>query len=298
LLYFIDESGHDHKESPYEVLAAVAIAERDLWNLILSIRAAELEFFGVRLADVGLEFKGKRLLKRKTFRLASEGDPVPASERLNLVQTLLLRGGEAEKTGSQMPVRHRELVAYGQAVLAFVGRVLAIMAQHRVKTFAALVETSAPHPANKNFLRRDYAFLFERFYYHLQTLDEAEMGLIVFDELEKVQSRILLEQMGHYFLDTAKGALRSARIVPEPFFVHSDLTTVVQLADLLAYTANWAIRLNRMDLPKREELSEFAQLFFDLRFVGKKEDAQTNQEWPVYGMFYLDDLRPRSERLV
>ncbi|HNY27900.1 MAG TPA: DUF3800 domain-containing protein [Candidatus Sumerlaeota bacterium] len=298
MLYFIDESGHDHKESPYEVLAAVAIAERDLWNLILSIRSAELEFFGVRLADVGIELKGKKLLKRKIFRLAGEGEPVSPTERLDLVRTLLLRNFAAKKKKLQIPPKQRELISYGQAVLAFVGRVLAIMAQHRVKTFAALVETSAPHPVNNDFLRRDYAFLFERFYYHLQTLDEAEMGLIVFDELEKVQSRILLEQMGHYFLDTGKGTLRSARIVPEPFFVHSDLTTAVQLADLLAYTANWAIRLNRMDQPKREELVELSDMFFDLRFVGRKEKAEKNQEWPVYGMFYLDDLRPRSERPI
>lgn len=45
MLYFIDESGHDRRESPYEVLAAVAIHERDLWNVIQAIRHAELEFF-------------------------------------------------------------------------------------------------------------------------------------------------------------------------------------------------------------------------------------------------------------
>jgi hypothetical protein len=47
MLLFIDESGHDHKETPYEVLAGVAIRERDLWNLIQAIRNAELEFLGV-----------------------------------------------------------------------------------------------------------------------------------------------------------------------------------------------------------------------------------------------------------
>jgi hypothetical protein len=67
VLFFIDESGHDHGDAPYEVLAAVAVAEGDLWNLIQAIRAAEIKFFGVHLAEVGVEFKGKKLLKKKAM---------------------------------------------------------------------------------------------------------------------------------------------------------------------------------------------------------------------------------------
>jgi hypothetical protein len=85
MLFFIDESGHDHGEAPYEVLAAVAVSERDLWNLI-------------------------------------------------------------------------------QAVRAFVLRVLELCASYRAKAFAAMVNTKAPRPMGPNLLRRDYAFLFQRFY--------------------------------------------------------------------------------------------------------------------------------------
>lgn len=122
------------------------------------------------------------------------------------------------------------------------------------------------------------------------------MGLIVFDELDKARSRILLEQMGSYFLQTAVGYRRSARIVPEPFFVHSDLTTAVQLAVLVAYCASWAIRLNHMSKPARENLKPLARLVFELRYVGRRFDEQDGNEWPVYGMFYLDDLRPGRDR--
>jgi hypothetical protein len=31
---FIDESGHDRKASPYEVLAGIAVRDRDLWPMI------------------------------------------------------------------------------------------------------------------------------------------------------------------------------------------------------------------------------------------------------------------------
>jgi hypothetical protein len=67
MLLFVDESGHDHGEAPYEVLAGVAVSERDLWNLIQAIRAAELEFFGIHMTEVGIEFKGKKLLKNKSL---------------------------------------------------------------------------------------------------------------------------------------------------------------------------------------------------------------------------------------
>jgi len=295
MLYFIDESGHDHRDSPYEVLAAVAIQERDLWNVIQAIRNAELKYFGVPLAQVGIELKGTKLLKRKTFRLAAEAEPLEAEERRNLVRELVLEGYEAEKSGRQARVSFRGLVAYGQTVLAFVDSVFRTMARFRIKTFAALVEPSALRPTDGNQLRRDYAFLFERFYYHLETVSETEMGLIVFDELEKTKSKILLGQMGRYFLETHTGYTRSARIVPEPFFVHSDLTTAVQLADLVAYCASWGIRLNQMTAPARAELKTFSDMVFGLRFVGNRIQEE-GKEWPVYGMFYLDDLRPKSER--
>jgi len=297
VLYFIDESGHDHGASPYEVLAAVAVQERELWNLIQAIRDAELEFFGVRFSEVGIEFKGTKLLKKKTFRLAGEGDLIPPDERRDLVRGLVVRGHEAKQTGVQAHVTFRELVAYGQAVRAFVERVFLLMGRYRVKTFAALVDPAAPRHAEAGFLRRDYAFLFQRFFYHLEDTSSDEMGLIVFDELDKARSRILLDQMSGYFLRAEVGYRRSARVVPEPFFVHSDLTTAVQLADLVAYCASWAIRLARMDKPVRVELEPLARLVFDLRYVGRRLDEEGGQEWPVYGMFHLDDLRPRRERL-
>ena len=296
MLYFIDESGHDHGESPYEVLAAVAIQERELWNLIQAIRDAELEFFGVRFAEVGIEFKGKKLLRRKTFRLAGQDGPIQPDERRDLVRTLVQRGHQEEHAVIREKVSRRELTAYGQASLAFAERVFLLMGRYRVKTFAAMVNPTAPRPDPGDYLRRDYAFLFERFFYQLEATSENEMGLIAFDELDKAKSRILLNQMSGYFLQSEIGYRRSARIVPEPFFVHSDLTTAVQLADLVAYCANWGIRLKNMSNPIREELKPLGRLIFDLRYVGKRFDEQDNREWPVYGMFYIDDLRPLKRR--
>jgi hypothetical protein len=144
-------------------------------------------------------------------------------------------------------------------------------------------------------LRKDYAYLFERFFYYLEDFSPDEIGLVVFDELEKAQSRILIKQMERYFLETEKGYQRSARIVPEPFFVHSDLTTAVQLADIVAYCFNWGARLNRMTEETRSDIEPFSKLAFDMRYVGKRFD-EIGTEWPYYGVFYLDDLRPKRDR--
>jgi len=92
MLFFIDESGHDHGEAPYEVLAAVAVSERDLWNLIQAVRSAEIEFFGIHFSEVGVEFKGKKLLKNKTFRHARQGPPIEPARRRDLVREFLLKG--------------------------------------------------------------------------------------------------------------------------------------------------------------------------------------------------------------
>ncbi len=298
MLFFIDESGHDHGDAPYEVLAAVAVAERDLWNLIQAIRAAEIQFFGVHLGEVGVEFKGKKLLKNKTFRHARQGPEIEPNWRRDLAREFLRKGWRETQGGPSEARTKDEFTAYGQAARAFAIRILEICASHHAKTFAALVNTKAPRAADPNMLRRDYAFLFQRFYYYLEDRSPTEMGLVVFDELEKAKSRILIQQMERYFLETEKGYQRSSRIVPEPFFVHSDLTTAVQLADIVAYCFNWGTRLNKMKAATRPEIERFAELAFNMRYVGRRFDETDGKEWPVYGVFYVDDLRPKQEREV
>ena len=248
------------------------------------------------MVNVGLELKGKKLLKRKVFRHARQGEPLEIDQRRDLARAFLTKGFSEENGAPVQPRSRDEFTAYGQATLSFVNQVLGAMARFRVKTFAAIVDTKATRSADNNMLRRDYAFLFERFFYYLEDFSSQETGLVVFDELEKAQCRLLIHQLERYFMETAKGYQRSSRIVPEPFFVHSDLTTAVQLADIVAYCLNWACHLKKMDEPMREELKPFADQVFAMRYVGERPDEPNERLWPTYGIFYLDDLRPRHER--
>lgn len=242
---FIDESGHDRKLAPYEVLAGVCVEERELWNLIQRIWEAEERFFGMRVTNGRLELKGKKLLKRKTYRQAAWCAAQPHEKRRCLAMKCLEDGNEAGRA---------EIAALAQAKLAFVEHVLELCSSHRVRAFAS-----------------------------------------VFDELEKAQSRILINQMAEYFRHTATGRRRASRIVPEPFFVHSDLTTAIQLADIVAYIVNWGVRFGTMNEPAREELSLLAEQVLDLRHKSHQH-VNGNDHFLIWSFTQINDLRPMEQQ--
>jgi hypothetical protein len=118
--------------------------------------------------------------------------------------------------------------------------------------------------------------------------------VLVGETEEKIQSQVLMGQMAEYFLHTSTGRLRSSRILPEPFFVHSDQATLTQVADLIAYVVSWAVRLKGMDADVREELEPFAKAIRDLRYraVNVTQQGDFNQ----WSFVLISDLRPKSER--
>lgn len=285
---FVDESGHDGHDSPYEVLAGVAVADRDLWNLLRAVQEAEERIFGRRYSNgLDRELKAKKILNRKTFRLAAQLPPLAPDERRLLAKSALDDGAAAGK---------RELTALAQAKLDYAREVLEICARFRCRAFASVVQIGAPRPLQGQ-LRKDYAYLFERFFYFLEAQTALETGIIVFDEQEKSASHLLLGQMSDYFQHTAKGRQRAGLVVPEPFFVHFDLTTGVQLADLVAYLISWGVRFGEMNRPAREELESLATQVRALRFKSRREIAGLGECW-IWSFCFLDDLRPRDEQGV
>ena len=297
MLLFIDESGHDRYNMPCETLAGIAISEDNLWNLVQAIRSAEREHFGGYLRELHPdEIKGRTLLKKKRFRSANRNVQIGTEELVGLANSCLRKGLEASKQGlAQSGATERELVAYSRQVLSFVHRVIDLAAGYSAQVFASVVDVAAPRP-EPGRLRKDYVYLFERYFYFLETLPMRERGLIVFDELDKSQSHVLLQQMAAYFLGTETGRYRSSRIVPEPFFVHSDLTTGVFLADLAAYILGWAWRLRNMPQPIRQELRPYANKLHEMQFVGEKPRQNEEGVWHLFGIRYIDDLRGQFDR--
>src|SRR5207247_5307645 len=135
---------------------------------------------------------------------------------------------------------------------------------------------------------KDYFYLFERYFYFMETFPPRERGLVVFDELDKAQAHLLLNQMTAYFLDTQTGRYRSSRIVPEPFFVHSDLTMGVFLADLAAYVLGWGWRLGRMPQLARAELKPYSDKLHEMQYQGERPSPDGSGTIPLHGICYLD----------
>ena len=185
-------------------------------------------------------------------------------------------------------------LALALAKLGYVAAVFDICARFGSRAFASIVETNA-HPTGRGGLRKDYAYLFERFFYFLEDNAADEQGVVVFDELEKSKSHLLIDQMHRYFEETAVGRHRASRIIPEPFFAHSDLTTGVQIADLLAYIISWGFRMATMTKPARAELSPFADRVAGLRYRAVRNrlgDAQ----FEIWSFARITDLRTQAER--
>lgn len=290
-LLFVDESGQDRRESPYEVLAGIALEDRDLWSFICQVQDAEIHCFGQRVTSGHLELKGKELLKRKTYKLAGQMPAFPPEERARLAQSCLTKGAAAHGCSDNSGVTRAELTALGQAKIAFIERVLELCAQYRVRVFASVVDRDAPRPQG-DFLRKDYAYLFERFFHFLEEQPAQLSGLVIFDELEHAQCHILIDQMSRYFRETTTGRMRAGRIIPEPFFVHSHLTTAIQVADIVAYLMAWGVRIKGMNRARREELTPLADLVLQLRWTAPTADGE-HRHWSVA---VINDLRPRDER--
>ena len=101
--------------------------------------------------------------------------------------------------------------------------------------------------------------------------------------------------MHRYFAETAVGRHRASRIIPEPFFVHSDLTTGVQIADLVAYVISWGFRTPRMIKPARMELSRLANQVARLRYRATRERLG-NPQFEIWSFAHITDLRTQGER--
>ncbi len=302
MLYFVDESGVDLCKAPCEVLTAISISEEYLREFIEKTIELKRNILAMNTLHEW-EPKGTTLLKRKKFRLANQLPPIAQNERYNLLRSLYRKNKE------DINPTEEELTAIGQASLDYASKLLELCSDLNINVFSAVVPKDAIQTTGSE-LRKDYSYLFQRIYYHLTSISESEKGIIVFDEVDKATAKRLIKQMRRYFLFTHSGIERSKRIIPEPFFVHSDLTTATQLADIIAYIINWGYRFfaretianepslpvrptkYRTNEPVREELVPFAEKIFELQFHIVEKDYK-NKDRVHYSIVYITDLKTR-----
>ena len=294
MLFFVDESGIDLHEAPCSVLAAVAFPEAAAWDFARKFSALKRDLLRLKAPDA-YDAKGSKLLKRRVFRQAAREPRLLRRNRDKAIESLLRRNEEGVDVSSY------ELTALAQAKLDFVARAFELARRAGAKTFASIVPRDAAerHDSNSgsSFLRKDWAYLFQRAHCHVCDSGDDSHGILIFDELHPALCRRLLSQMHQYFLETRPGRDRARRILPFPFFVHSHLTPQIQLADLVAYTVNWGLRMPRMTEPVREELIPYADQIFDLRYIGRERRGSRATRGPrIWGIAYIPDLRTQTER--
>jgi hypothetical protein len=102
--------------------------------------------------------------------------------------------------------------------------------------------------------------------------------------------------MASYFRGTQTGRRRSSRLIPEPFFVHSDLTTGVQIVDLVAYIIAWNVRFREMRrVPRREELDGLGRRVRRLSYKGAGPPGFAGG-LQVWGFYLIHDLFTRQQQ--
>src|SRR4051794_2987576 len=91
-LLFLDESGHDHKQMPYEVRGGVALRDDQLWPFTRAVQQLERVTFGCSLHEFQKELKGSTLLDKKRFRFANQAAPMETAERQKHCRAFLTKG--------------------------------------------------------------------------------------------------------------------------------------------------------------------------------------------------------------
>ena len=280
-LFFMDESGHDHKQCPYEVRGGIAIHAGRLWSFVQSMQRLELQAFGCQLSQFGNEIKGSTLLDKKRFKFAGQRDLMTTNDRRKNARSFL------EKSHRKQNPCGEEFAAYGQACIFMAQGIFQVMHDHKAIVFASIVPQIAGKPAKfqyEEYIRKDHVFLLERYFYMLE--GKQEFGLLVMDEIEKKEDRRLSKRIERYYTMTSKGQFRATWVVPSPFFVSSDMVYAIQAADVCIYAINWGYRLPRMEQQSRIEIDDhFGQWLKKLQFKGTSEDGK----YPVYGIVYVPD---------
>lgn len=280
---FVDASGIESPSSPYEVVAGVTVEDRDLWNFVQAILDARVRHFGASAA--GRPLRARRLLKRKVFRLARQLEPLPFEERRLLTRACLENGSAAGK---------REMTALAQSKLAYVGEVFEVCARFRCRLIASIVPNRIPRPP-AGYLRKDYAYLFERFYYFLEDQKPQQQGMIACGGRASHQGDLLHDQMQRYFKATVRGRQRSSLVLPDPLAAGGDLGVGGEVAGLVAYITAWGFRTRELTEPARNELYDFKEQIRGLRYRAVREVGDSTN-FVIWGFTVVSDLRTREER--
>lgn len=297
----MDESGHDHKQMPYEMRGGVALHASRVWSFAVGVRDLEIRAFGGHLHDFGSEIKGEKLLSRDRFKWSEQTKKDTDEQfvfsddvRRDLSKRFLERGKANQDRHKNelepLPSSRLEMTAFGRSCLLFVDGILDLLETEHASLFISAIPVGAkkrPPGPFPDFLRKDLVFLLER--YDSLLKDNEETGLLVMDQVEKASDRRIGRLFSNYHLKTTNGRERAKRLVPVPLFVTQDLSYALQAADICLYAANWGCRWDtRMTGDVRPEVqSRYEAKLKKLRFSGGGFDQA--RQFRDFGFIYIPE---------
>ena len=131
-LLFLDESGHDHKNMPYEIHGGIVLDVKNLWPFVKAVAALERDVFGCHLHEYKSEIIGSKLLDKDRVKWANQMNSLPDEERRKGCLGFLNKGLN-KGTNKSIPTKI-EFSAYGQACLLMVQNILNLLKLTRVIT--------------------------------------------------------------------------------------------------------------------------------------------------------------------
>jgi len=284
-LLFCDESGHDHKNTPLEVRGGLAFPVGKIGMFSAAFEKLKLDCFGTEFIARNPEVKGSRLLSRKKFCFAEQEEILGQSARIRGINRLL------EAQSQKMSPPARGFSALGQAGLLFADELFKLFEQYGCVLFASAIPKGVKAPTADqytNYLRKDFIFLQERFFYFLEEKDST--GILVFDQTETQQDRKYIRRVYEYYSKTENGRERAERICPVPLFIDSELSPCIQAADVCLYCVNWGFRRREWKF-SGEERSEIADRY--ARYCGKLQYRgvayNNGKSYPSYGIIFVPD---------
>jgi Protein of unknown function (DUF3800) len=226
-LFYIDESGNtgmrrDDPDQPIHYLVAVGVHESRIRAFEQAIALIAAEYFPNDWRKSDFEFKGNELKGRggRYFSAKTpDGDFVfPIAKRLEIAKRLLM------------------LISQFGAVV-FVSTIHKQNALKLAQANGTPVE-HLPHPHQEAF-----ADLVQQLDAWLRTHDPKELGLLVADEHDELEQRLIDDLNQYKWLikqsnEPASGVMPAEQIVDSVHFVRSANNPLIQIADLAAFVCN------------------------------------------------------------
>ncbi len=282
-LLFMDESGHDHKNLPYEVRGGISIASVNFFKIIKELQYEEERIFGCKLSEYKTEIKGSKLLEKARFKWAAQDNKLSAEDRKKGCRRFLTACLENKSPCKQ------DFTAYGQASLMMAKIIFKLLKKYKAKIFACVIEKGIKKPENfrhEEYLRKDHVGLMETFACFLAR--QHEDGLLIMDQSEKENDKKFKKQLANYFSKTVSGQQHANWIIPEPLFIESDTNYLIQVADFCIYAINTGYRkLHNASVETRQEVQDLCEKEIDkLQYKGSVIKTLNNRpQWvKLYGI--------------